>query len=148
MTLFKYLDEKGTLATIENCSVLLKTPSEYNDPFDSVFYVDSKEMDKAFDLYVNFELFKKLYKDLIVDGKKPSLPGKIVKAMIIQDLPKIKKKRIYKECKYLTENYKLGLLTLKQSDKELRQRFHVVMSGIMDSIRSIALVSCFALKSD
>ena len=143
MIIYKYLDEEGALKTIEHNSVLLRTPLEFNDPFDSVFNIDKKEMNKAYDLFMNYQLFKKLYKDLIVDRKKPKLLGKITKKNIEYDAPLIKKELVYKSKGYITADYKYGLEVLKHNDANVKEQFSSMMRFAMESLRNVALVSCF-----
>ena len=148
MIVYKYLDEKGALATIENNSVLLREPSEFNDPFDSEFYVSNEEMEKAYDLYVNFLLFKRVYQDLIVDNKKASVIGLVTKANLSLDAPIIKKTLVYKSRPYLHVGYKLGLKVLKKNDSDLRKQFKQMVKMVMQGLRRIVLVSCFGSSYD
>lgn len=149
MIIYKYLDEKGTLETIKNNSVLLSSPFDFNDPLDSIFYVDEKETEKAFKLLMNYQLFKKAYDILIVNNSnKPSLLGAVVKANIKIDAPIIKKTLRYKMKSYITNSYKYGLKIQKKNDYDIKQQFKDVMNVVMSALRNDVLVSCFGTSFD
>ena len=78
MKLYKFLDEEGGLKTIESNKVLLRTPDEFNDPFDSIFYVDREELKDCFGLLMNYELFKKGLETTIKTNHKLSTNGIIL----------------------------------------------------------------------
>ena len=57
MIIYKYLDLKGAIKTIKGNSVLLDIPENYNDPFDCDIFATDEEEDKAYELFVNFQMF-------------------------------------------------------------------------------------------
>ena len=76
-TIYKYLDEKGALATIENNSVILKTPLEYNDPFDSLFSTSDEEKDNAYKLFIDYQLFLGMH-NFLLNKKNKILRFKVI----------------------------------------------------------------------
>ena len=87
MKIYKYLSKNGAIESLKTSSALLKCPIEYNDPFDCLFYVDTKEKKKAFKLFVNYYLFKEMYKLFYIEKKEPvkyKAYAKILKANIGQ----------------------------------------------------------------
>lgn len=148
MIIYKYLDEKGAIKTIKRNSVLLRTPLEFNDPFDSIFYISPEEMARAFKLYMNYSLFKKLYDEIVVNKKKPTFLGKITAANIKNDLPVIKKAGRYKKKMYIQANLNYAYKVLKINLKDVKKQFSEMMKTTMDSLKGIAIVSCFGSIND
>ena len=68
--IYKYLNEYGAEKTIENNSVLLKTPSQFNDPFDCYYFVSKKERRRAYQLFMNYQFFKLLYDEIVIKNKQ------------------------------------------------------------------------------
>lgn len=151
MIIYKYLDEKGALATLENNAVLLRTPAEFNDPFDSLFFTSDKEKDNAFKLFLNYQLFKSFYEDMVKNKKKPVhmkfLAG-VIKKDIQLEASNIKSTKIYKSQPYLSAYYKFASKYLNKKDDELKNQFRQMINDVLIRIRSIALVSCFGSSKD
>ena len=151
MIIYKYLDEKGALATLENNAVLLRTPAEFNDPFDSLFFTSDKEKDNAFKLFLNYQLFKSFYEDMVKNKKKPVrmkfLAG-VIKKDIQLEASNIKSTKIYKLQPYLSAYYKFASKYLNKKDDELKNQIRQMINDVLIKIRSIALVSCFGSSKD
>ena len=88
--IYKYLDEYGAEKTIEKNSVLLKTPSKFNDPFDCYYYISKRERRKAFKLFMNYQFFKCLYNEIVVN-KKQLVLGKLNTKILFSNLKAIAK---------------------------------------------------------
>ena len=58
MIVYKYQNQEGSIASIINNCVLLKCPLDYNDPFDGLYIVNEKEREKAYKLFLNYQIFK------------------------------------------------------------------------------------------
>lgn len=150
-TIYKYLDEKGALATIENNSVILKTPLEYNDPFDCIISTSKEEIDKTFDLFVNYKLFECLYQKLIKQNKKATrnkLLAKIDTANIFNEALFISENKTYKKQLYLEPLTALAYVYLKKKKNELRSEFKNEMRKAFESVRNKVVVSCFGRSCD
>lgn len=148
MIIYKYLDEEGTIKTIERNSVLLKTPLEFNDPFDSIFYVSDDEMVKAFKLFMNYQFFKQTYDGLFDDKNKPTTLGRITKKNMEYDVARIKKSKTYRFLSYLNVSYSLGKIAFKKNDKGIEHEFKNKMNPIFDTLRDLSLVGCFSKVFD
>ena len=148
MIIYKYLNEEGALSTLKNNAVLLRTPLEFNDPFDSLFHVSEKEMDRAYDLFMNYQLFIKFYKELVIDGKKPTYLGKIIKENIKKDALVVKNKLLYRKKEYISRSYKMGLSALKKNDTDIKKQFSSLMKSTLDILRNTVLISCFGSTYD
>lgn len=148
MIIYKYLDEIGAIEAIKNNSVLLNAPTKFNDPFDSLYYVDDEELNQAFELFMNYELFKKMYNELVVQNTEPNIRGVLLKECLKEDVIQIKKKHIYKSKPYLSKGYEDGLKLLNTSDKEIKNRFKAMVETVFVAFRSSTLVSCFGSSND
>lgn len=151
MIIYKYLNQKGTLNTINNNSVLLRLPEEYNDPYDSVFYISEKEKRKAFKLFMNYHVFFKLYSDLVVQNTKAirfKFYADVLKTNTKQIALRIAKSKRYKYQPDIALYYSTAKKMLKQNDDELREEFENKIDEIMKDIRRVPLISCFSHKYD
>lgn len=151
MIIYKYLPPDGALKTIENNSVLLRTPVEFNDPYDCKYFVSKRELKRSFKLYVNYQWFKALHHLLLVQNKTPVryvALAKITKQNIKSLVPIVIKNKRYKFQLDLLASYKLGKIILKKSDSEWKDEFEKTMKEVFEKVRRIPLVSCFSTKSD
>ena len=150
-TLYKYLNEKGALATIENNSVLLKTPSEYNDPFDCYYHVSKRERCKAFKLFMNYQLFKIFYNEL-VNNKKQLILGKLNTKIMLSNLKatakSVNKNKRYKWMPDIEMYYKFTKYINRKSDDEYLKEFNKMVDDAIEKIRHSILISCFSLRND
>ena len=151
MIVYKYLNEENTLEVIENNSVTLKKPCKFNDPFDCLFFVDDAERTKAFDLFMNYQLFRKFYQKMIIENKKSNqlkLVNNVTKDNIILTANEIKSTGIYQFNKLFSVYYKIGCKILNKSDNLLKKEFNKTIDNLLDSFRDIPLISCFSLEND
>ena len=148
MIIYKYLDEEGAIKTLRKNAVLLRSPVDFNDPFDSIFYVDENKMKEAYQVFINYQIFKKVYDELIVKKKKANVLGIVNRANIIHDAPIVKRDLKYEPLPYLSITYKIGLKYLGKTDQELKASFEQTMSIVMDNLRKAVLISCFGLKNN
>ena len=151
MIIYKYIDIDGAKKMAENKSVVLKCPTEYNDPFDSVFKVDEKEREKAFKLFLNYQLFKEFYSLFFLQNKKPDknkFYGKVLKENVKQISNAVKRTGIYKTQPDLAMYYALASKTLKKNDKNLKSQFNKMIDGVLDTMRDRVILSCFGSTYD
>lgn len=151
MILYKYLDEKGAVETIKRCSVLLNSPNKYNDPFDCKLYSTNKEIESSFKLFVNYQIYKKLYDELIVKNTKS------VKNKLLSHVTKINLQSIKKTVKR-TKKYNLqpdldicwasALRFLGKNKRDLKREFKNAINAYYKRIKDLMLVSCFGTKND
>ena len=151
MILYKYLDEKGAFETVKENSVLLKRPIEFNDPFDCLFFVDKKEEDRAYKLYLNYQLFKDFYAEMVT-GKKKAVRFKsmasIFKKNVEMEAHNIKKTKRYTFQPYFVPYLKFASKLLNKDDTKLRAAFRKMVKIVMKKMRSSVLVSCFGSTND
>lgn len=151
MIIYKYLPKESALKTIENGSVLLRCPLEYNDPFDCLFFSNKTERKKAFQLFMNYELFEFFYNEMIVNNKKTERlknQAKIIKKQIQLIAKNIRLNNIYKSSIFLTSYYQTATKILKKSDKELKIEFDKFINDAFKKMRDSVLASCFGSTFD
>ena len=151
MILYKYLNIEGSKATAENKCVRLRKPSEYNDAFDSVFYLSKRERKKAFRLFTNYFTFKETYKLAISKDFKPNknvLYWNVLKSDILAQARDIKETKMYKPHLYITTYRMWGNRVLRKNDSEIKKQFDEMLSKVTNQIRESALISCFSTKND
>lgn len=150
-TIYKYLNEKGALASIESDSVLLRMPSEYNDPFDCYYYIDKKERHKAFKLFMNYQFFKIFYNEIVINNKQLIL-GKLNTKIMLSNLKLIAKsinnKKRYKWMPDIEMYYKFAKYISRKSDEEYYEEFNKMIDGTVERIKRSILISCFSLRND
>lgn len=151
MIIYKYLPQESALKTIENDSVLLRCPLEYNDPFDCLFFVDKKEIDNAFKLFLNFKLFESFYNDMVVQNKKPTrlkIYAKIMKSNVKLIADETKKTKSYEIHKEISMYHKFASKILGKKDTELKIQFKHMIDGVLLEMRKTVLASCFGSTYD
>ena len=151
MIIYKYLNPTAALETIRNNSVLLRMPEEFNDPFDCLFYVSKKEMKRAYKLFINYQCFKVLHSEFIVQEKTPMrLKGY---ASILIGNVRLLAPRVIKNSRYsyqpdIAAHYRFAKAALKRDDSELQKEFNQMIKKVMKDIRRLTLVSCFSTSND
>ena len=151
MIIYKYLPFSSGLKAIKNNSVLLRSPCEYNDPFDGIFYTDYKEKYNAFNLFMNYKSFEMSYKVLfshIKDDSQDSESWKMLKKRIKEAGEMIRHTHIYDEQPIISFFYNLYLAKEHKSEKQLRMGFGSIIDASFYKIRKSTLASCFASSYD
>ena len=72
MKIYKYLKFEDALKTLDNNSVILNNPSNYNDPFDCVINPSKDDEEECYKRMVNYYAFKEFSK--IILDKKIKIP--------------------------------------------------------------------------
>ena len=52
--MYKYTSLSSAIKIVKNGSILLNSPSKFNDPFDCAFGIDKKDSKRSFDLIFNY----------------------------------------------------------------------------------------------
>lgn len=150
MKIYKYLSQSGAIKTLNNSSVLLKNPADYNDPFDSLFYVDEKERKKAFRLFFNYRLFKEMYRVYCVDKKVPvryKTYARILITNMRQTAKILEKTKTYKYQPDIGMYQVLVSKMVKTDMGEMKNQFNEMLEKVLLKAREVALVSCFGLDN-
>ena len=145
------IDEYGAEKTIEKNSIILKTPSEFNDPFDCYYYISKKERRRAFKLFMNYQFFKIHYNELVINNKQLIL-GKLNTQIMLSNVKAIAKsvneKKRYKWMPDIEMYYKLAKYINHKSDDEILKEFDKMVDDVVETIRHSILISCFSLRND
>ena len=151
MIIYKYLDRRGTKKTLERGSVLLRTPNQFNDPFDCYYYVNDQERQKATDLIVNYLFFQALYKGVVIEGKKLVL-GKANTSLLKQNLilldRKIRRKKQYTFDKQVELYYWMSKKISGLSADEMKAKISNDFDKIFEDIKEMFLISCFSFEKE
>lgn len=156
MKLYKYCSIKAGLEIIRKSRVLLSNPSNFNDPFDSIFDIEEKEVEKAKAIILNYGMFKGLYKTFCRNDLK--LSNSLERA-IINNLKK--EFQIYRRILLETKKYEM-VPSLNSSLKRLSNINDVFKTKIekvytkfeqdaVDPLKMVAkqaLISCFSKIPD
>ena len=151
MTIYKYLNEKGALATIEKNSVLLKNPLKYNDPFDCLFYATDEEKEKAYELFVDFQLFVGMYDFLIRKNIKVSKLKMIAEKHrkdINETIKEIKTTGKFVSKPFIIPYRALIYGFLNKNKTQLQKEFKRLVNHSFEEMRSSIVVSCFGSSCD
>lgn len=151
MTIYKYLNEEGALATIKDNTVLLRTPPEYNDPFDCVFHISKQERKKAFKLLVNYEYFKAIYNECVVENKQYVLGKcntKLLKVNLNVLANTVKANKKYKFDPYVSFHYRVAKILTGKSVDDYLEDFNKIVDEVLENVRHVILLSCFSFNYD
>lgn len=156
MKLYKYCSIKAGLEIIRKSRVLLSNPSDFNDPFDSIFDIDEKEIEKAKELVLNYEIFKGLYSAFHDGNFKLANSAQKVLVNGIRNEFEICKKLLIKTQKFepvplLNSNLKrLSNLNpaLKPKLKKIYQKFDEEVVDPVKMVAGQAYISCFSKIPD
>ena len=156
MKLYKYCSIKAGLEIIRKSRVLLSNPSDFNDPFDSVFDITEEEIEKSKAIILNYGMFKGLYKTFCRNDLKlsSSLQKTIINALK-------KEFQTYKRILIKTKKYEIvpslnsSLKRLSNLDpafkakvENVRQHFEKEAVDPVKMVTQQALISCFSKIPD
>ena len=151
MILYKYINAEGALKAIENESVLLNVPSEYNDPLDCEIYISKKERRKAYKLFLNYQYFLIMYDHSVIKNQTYAL-GKWNTVLLKENLISIAKNAIkrkkYNYSTFVLFHYKLAVMLTKTKPIDLSSLFDKMLDEVCEKVKKSILLSCFSLKKD
>ena len=142
MIIYKYLDLKGALKTIKGNSVLLRTPEQFNDPFDCDICVSENEEKRAYELFVNYQMFKGLYDSLSTQAHLKMLANTFRKELMYF-AKEIKREKRFEEQIYLRPLKNTFYKSIKKSETVLKSEFKEMLKGVYVTIKNSVIVSCF-----
>lgn len=151
MIVYKYLDEEGTKNVLDGKSVLLNTPSNFNDSYDSKIYISKKERQKAFRLFINYQFFKIFYNESVINDKQlilGKLNTKLLKSNLILSANSIKAKKRYKYDYNIAFYSKLTEAFMQKRLEDCIKEFNCIIDKTLNEIRNAILISCFSLKNN
>ena len=152
MIIYKYLNENGARDTLKSGKVLLKCPTEYNDPFDCYFYFDKEDKDNAYRLFLNYHLFLALYNQMVAREKGLDSVKTYQKYWKKSDILKVQKET--KENNEYVFQQSIDTLpeyiyrALNKKPIELKKMFNKMLNGLPDKLRGMVIASCFGQTYD
>lgn len=157
--IYKYLSYEDALKTIENNSVVLNNPLNYNDPFDCIIDFDENDEKRVVKLLIEIAFVKEMAKLLNGDDLKAKWHQKPLiwfdKTMLNFFLKIIKKQRFYKSNPMFSLMAKFVLKIAGSKSDEVSKSIEKTKKKFIDELlpklkekRNKALVSCFSARND
>lgn len=153
--IYKYTSLNGAIKILKSGAVLLNTPDNFNDPFDSKIDIDQNNLDKSLKLAKNYALFKGLCNFVTQKNLKLTKSQKAIFAALQKEID------ICKEMINKTKEYKsvpffnCALNTFSHSNKKLNESLKVTESKFIEKLnssiqemRNKIRISCFSKRCD
>lgn len=153
--LYKYASMSSAIKILKNEAVLLNSPVNFNDPFDSQIKITEEEENKVIELTINYFTFK-IFCDFVErkDIKlKPSqkLLFKTIQLEVATYKKMIKKVKSYNYLPYFNEmaQYFSEINDdLKEAIAAAKDKFNKEIKPSLEAMRNKARISCFSTKND
>ena len=153
--LYKYASINSAIRIIKNSSVLLNSPNNFNDPFDSLINITNEEKQRVLDLTINYFTFK-IFCDFVKrdDLKlKPSqkLLFKTIKLEIAAYTKLIKKFKTYNILPFfndMVDSFAEINDDIKLAIESAKDKLDNEIIPSLKEMRSKARISCFSTKND
>lgn len=146
--LYKYTSVETAIRIINTEKILLNSPDNFNDPFDSEIYIEEYERYKALDLFINFYFQYLLKEDKLKFNFKEEHKNK-AKYLKIKIKNKIKKRN---EFEYINDvDSLIELLNdddYKKISKELRNKYDEEIKKVQRHSREEMLITCFSERNN
>lgn len=154
--IYKYTSLKSAIKILENNTVALNNPQNYNDPFDSVIDFDDKDIEKSMSIiaeyYITQEFLKLLNNKNIKTRLFTRLMMKWDRFGINTYLKLSKKNRYYDSIPGVHALSKWLVRYASQkgenSFEELKEKFTNEIIRKVKEVRNNALMSCFSKRYD
>lgn len=157
--IYKYTSFTDALKIIENNSIVVNSPLNYNDPFDCIIDFDAKDEKKTIDLLIEVIFVKEMFK--LINNKHIKLKwhqkpiiwfDRIMYKFMIWGT---KKQRYYHSSPIFKMMSKLIIALASKNNEDVKESIEIAKTKFIaevllqiKSIRNSALVSCFSKKSN
>lgn len=154
--IYKYTSLNSAIKILENNTVALNNPQNYNDPFDSVIDFDDKDIEKSMSIVVEYYLIQEFLKILNNKDIKVGFFSKLIMKWdrfgINLNLKLSKKNKYYESipgAQALTRwIVRYAAKKGENSFDELKEKFtNEIIQKVKDA-RNNALISCFSKRYD
>ena len=155
INIYKYASLNSAIKIIKNGSVLLNTPDNFNDPFDSIINITEEEKQKVLDLTINYFTFRVfcdfIKRDDLNLTKAQKALFNTIKLEVAAYTKIIKKAKTYNMLPFFNDmvNYFAevndDILAAKEAVKAKLEN-EIIPS--LKEMRSKARISCFSCKND
>ena len=153
--LFKYASMGSAIKIIKNSSVMLNSPNNFNDPFDSFIGIREDEKQKVLELTINYFIFK-IFCDFV---KRTDLQLKLSQKVLFKTLKLeiaayikiLKKNKTYSILPFLNDMVdKFSMINpeLKIAIEDAKDKLVNEIIPSLEKMRSKARISCFSTKKD
>lgn len=157
--IYKYLSYDDAIRTLENNSVVLNNPLNYNDPFDCIIDFDEKDENKVIELLMEVAFVKEIVKLLNRKDLKVKWYQKPIiwfDKVMINVVLKITKKQGYYTSNpmiFLMIKFALKIAETKgvEANKSIEEAKKKCINELLPQLKEIrnkALVSCFSARND
>lgn len=157
--IYKYTSSTDALKTLENNSIAVNSPLNYNDPFDCIIDFDAKDEKKTIDLLIEVIFVKEMFK--LINNKQIKLKWH-QKPIIWFDrmmykfmIWGTKKQRYYHSSPIFKMMSKLIIALASKNNEDVKESIEIAKTKFIEevlpqikSIRNNALVSCFSKKNN
>lgn len=152
MKIYKYTSIDSAIQIINTSSVLLRSPSQFNDPFDSALNIAKRNQKKAFDLTENYIIYDKLFS--YANDPRHQMRNYQRQQLMREYLllrSQVQKTHLFQQIPIANElvNSVLGKDSVKKHFvSDAYDKFCDEIVGELKAIWSKSLVSCFSTRSD
>lgn len=154
--IYKYTSIDCAIKVLENNSVKLEFPDNYNDPFDSVIDIRQKDIDKSLRIITEYYVaqeFLKLFNNKDIEVKKHvRMMTNIAKLSLELFLDANRRNKYYDSIPVMRW---ISKLIVKISKAQNREEFYKtfktqseLLFEVIKEMRNKALISCFSRRND
>lgn len=155
MKIYKYASMDSAIKILKSGSVLLNSPSSFNDPFDSLIDISNEEKEKVLDLIINYHTFK-FFCDFIKRNvlnltKKQKIMFKSIQLEVTAYTKLLSKTKTYVNSPFFTEMAKYFTEIsdeLNEAIANVKTELENVIIPKIKEMRSKARITCFSRKND
>lgn len=153
--IYKYVRFEDALKIIDNNSVKLNNPNNYNDPFDSTVEIKKIDVQKSYNLILEFYFFYTfvilLYNNQIEHPTKKKIRIALSRIIYKLYIRMIIKRGYYPNplLKYMVRKSLKRLNTEQQNNiNEKKKTFINSVSNVLKEVKDSIYVSCFSKRND
>ena len=153
--LYKYASINSAINIIKNSSVLLNSPNNFNDPFDSLINISDEEKQRVLDLIINYYTFKIFCDFVNREDLNLKISQKIlfktIKLEIAAYTKLIKKSKTYNILPFfndMVDNFSEINDDIKIAIDDAKDKLENEIIPSLKKMRSKARISCFSTKND
>jgi Protein of unknown function (DUF2971). len=150
--IYKYSSIKSAIAIVKSGAVLLRSPLDFNDPFDSAFCFDEKDRRKAFSLVYNGSILEYVFNS-VGNGDIP-LSGRQRKIFYFEKkalLACLRKDPHYSPIPFFN-TYVSAVMERNEETKDVVEgayhQFCEIIERNLKKAQSDILISCFSKRND
>ena len=148
--LFKYTNIEGFWGIMNNNSVKLDCPENYNDIFDALLYVSKGIQRRTIELIFDF-LILKSFKENLDNSQEDNVFTRFVRWEVNRELKRIKRTGKYSYTLFLGGFFRVFAMNNKgfvEKKNDAKEAYREYIKSAFEIIRQKTLVSCFSKRDD